>query len=308
MFTSITMSSEIVTTIDNSSTERSSLWSRVRRSATARTVLGIAFVLVPSVVAFVALEQVYLTFMGPESRYARLANIIAPVILAGVVFGTYILYSRLFDRAWPTDLRRRNSGRDLLAGTLLGSGLFTVSLAIVWVAGGYSVVGVNPLTTVLPAVTGVMFFVGLEEVINRGIVLPEIESRFGSWIALLVSSLFFAGYHIVLTTNPTPTAVAVIFVASVLLGAGYLYTRQLWLPIAIHAGWNFTQGAIFGVQVSSNDVESVAFLVGETTGPVWLSGGSFGLEGSLVTLVVLALGTALVVWRVWQRGVAVPRP
>lgn len=301
------MSSDAITNHTGMWMEQSPFWSRVRRSAAARAVLGILCVLVPSVLALIALERLYFAVFGLNSPYARLGNIVAPVILAGVVFGSYVLYSRLVDGGWPNDLRRDGIGRDLPVGTLLGSGLFTAALAIVWLAGGYSVVGVNPLATVLPAITGVIFFVGLEEVINRGIILPEIESRFGSWIALAGSSVIFAGYHIVLTTNPTLIAVGVIFVAGVLMGAGYLYTRQLWFPIGIHAGWNFTQGAIFGVQVSSNDVGAVAFLVGETTGPEWLSGGTFGLEGALVTLVVLTLATALFVWGLWKRGPVAPR-
>jgi hypothetical protein len=287
---------------------QSARWSRIRQSAAARAVLGILFVLLPSITALVVLEQVYLTFFGLDSSYLRLGNVVAPLVLAAVVFGSYVVYARVVDGAWPSDLRRGQAGRDLLVGTLFGSGLFTVALAVVWVAGGYSVVSVNPVTIVLPAVTGVLFFASIEEVVNRGIILPEIESRFGGWIALLASSLLFAGYHTLLTTNPTGVAVASIFVAGLLMGGAYLLTRQLWLPIAIHAGWNFTQGAIFGVRVSGNDVDAVAFLVGETTGPVWLTGGAYGLEGSLVALVVLSLGTGVVLRRVWRQGSARPRP
>ncbi|WP_411966955.1 lysostaphin resistance A-like protein [Haloferax sp. YSSS75] len=287
--------------------ERRSVRERIRTSAAARTLIGVALVVVPSVAALVALEQFYTTFFGPDWPYARVGTIVAPVILALVVFGSYVLYSRLVDSSWPNDLRRENAGRDVLVGTLLGSGLFTAALAVIWAAGGYSVVSVNSISIVLPAVTGVLFFVSLEEVVNRGIVLPEIESRLGSWAAILVSSLFFAGYHTILTANPTAIAIGVIFLAGLLMGAAYVYTRQLWFPIAIHAGWNFTQGALFGVSVSGNDVESVAFLVGETTGPNWLSGGAYGLEGSLITLAVLSLGTILVLWRVKKHGKALPR-
>jgi membrane protease YdiL (CAAX protease family) len=268
-------------------------------------------VLVPTIIAAVLLETVFLSVFGPDSLYAQFGNVagsvVGPVLLAAVIFGSYILYSRVIDATWPSDLRRAGAGRDLAVGSLLGSGLFTAALAVVWLAGGYSVVGTNSLGIVVPAIAAITFFVGIEEVINRGIILPEIESRLGSWVAIAVSSAIFAAYHIPLTANPTALAVASIFLAGLLMGGAYVYTRQLWLPIAIHAGWNFTQGAVFGVSVSGNEAGSNALLVGETAGPAWLSGGAYGLEGSLVTLAVLALGAAVVLWQAHRRGRTVSR-
>ena len=61
--------------------------------------------------------------------------------------------------------------------------------------------------------------------------------------------------------------------AGVFLGAAYMLTRRLWLPIGIHAGWNFTQGGLFGVPVSG--LTSHGLLDASLSGPVWLSGGEF---------------------------------
>ena len=134
----------------------------------------------------------------------------------------------------------------------------------------------------------------IEEILLRGIVFRITESALGTWIALVLSSMLFGLLHLM---NPQATlqgAVAIIFEAGVLLGAAYVLTRRLWLPIGIHAGWNFTQGGIFGVAVSGHRSEGV--LEGTLTGPEWLSGGSFGAEASVVAVVLgIALGTALVV-------------
>jgi hypothetical protein len=285
------------------------LGDRVSRSPLARIVVGIGIVLGATLGSVVALQPVFLRLVGPDPSVGtqRLASTAGPVLLAAVVFGSYLLYSRLVDGRWPDDLRRGTAGRDLVGGTGLGAGLFSLALAAVWLAGGYRVTTVNPLVVVLPAVTGVVFFVGLEEVLNRGILLPELEARLGTWVAVVASSFVFAGYHAVLTADPTPVALGVIFAASVLLAGAYLLTRSLWLPVAIHAGWNFTQGAVFGIQVSGNDAGPVAYLAGETAGPTWLTGGAYGLEGSLVTLSVVTVAAAVPVWLVYRRGLAVPR-
>ena len=85
-----------------------------------------------------------------------------------------------------------------------------------------------------------------------------------------------------------------------MLAAAYVLTRRLWLPIGIHAGWNFTQGGIFGVSVSGHP--SGGLLDGTLTGPEWLSGGDFGAEASIVAVVLgIALGTILL-RMAWRRG------
>jgi len=94
--------------------------------------------------------------------------------------------------------------------------------------------------------------------------------------------------------------VAIVFEAGVMLAAAYLLTRRLWLPIGIHAGWNFTQGGIFGVSVSGHP--SGGLLDGTLSGPEWLSGGVFGVEASIVAVILgIALGTTLLLMA-WRRG------
>jgi hypothetical protein len=87
-------------------------------------------------------------------------------------------------------------------------------------------------------------------------------------------------------------AIAIMVEAGVFLSAAYMLTRRLWLPIGIHAGWNFAQGGIFGVSVSGTGATGI--LQSTLTGPVWLSGGEFGAEASVVAIAICGtLGIAL---------------
>ena len=76
-------------------------------------------------------------------------------------------------------------------------------------------------------------------------------------------------------------------------------TRNLWLPIGLHAGWNVTQGFVWGVPVSGNPF--VGMVESGLYGPDWLSGGAFGLEASVIALVV---ATSAGAWMVWQAAKA----
>jgi membrane protease YdiL (CAAX protease family) len=86
----------------------------------------------------------------------------------------------------------------------------------------------------------------------------------------------------------------------VLLGAAYMLTRSLWMPMGLHAAWNFTQGFIFDVPVSGTPQNGLVHA--KLSGPVLLSGGGFGLEASLIAVVIAtAAGLLLVVFAV-RRG------
>jgi len=134
----------------------------------------------------------------------------------------------------------------------------------------------------------------MEELLFRGILFRWIEEFAGSWAALAITSALFGLIHIF---NPQATwfsSFAIALEAGVMLGGAYMLTRSLWLPMGIHAAWNFAQGEVFGVPVSGTSVHGL--LRSRLTGPEILSGGGFGLEA---TLFALLIATAAGVWFVW---------
>ena len=103
--------------------------------------------------------------------------------------------------------------------------------------------------------------------------------------------------------NPGATwfsSFAIAVEAGLLLGGAYMLTRSLWMPIGLHAAWNFTQGAIFGVPVSGNPTQGL--LLARLSGPNILSGGDFGLEASIIALIMATVGGAWLVVLAVRRG------
>ena len=70
-----------------------------------------------------------------------------------------------------------------------------------------------------------------------------------------------------------------------------LEERSLWFVMALHAAWNFTQGALLGIPVSGFHVDGL--MTSSTSGPELLSGGAFGAEASVLTVVIC---TSLGLW------------
>ena len=133
-----------------------------------------------------------------------------------------------------------------------------------------------------------------EELVFRGYILGNLmESIPNKWIALGISAFLFAVYH-VFTPGLHTLAFANIFLAGMLLGMNYLYTKNLWFSFMLHLGWNFFEGPILGFRVSGNGFPSV--LQAETNGDLFVTGGDYGLEGSMLMTLLLLAAILVLAW------------
>lgn len=129
-----------------------------------------------------------------------------------------------------------------------------------------------------------------EEMVFRGYILSNLMDSMNKWKALGISAVFFAMAH---GSNPgiTPVAVVNLLLGGMLLGINYIYTRNLWFAVLFHFSWNFFQGPVLGYEVSGLPLQSI--LQPELKGPWWVTGGSFGFEGSLVATCFFILALLL---------------
>ena len=199
------------------------------------------------------------------------------------------------------DFRDANWLRNLLLGLVGGKVIFSIAVAIAGVLGIYRIVGIGSLNGLLSAL--IVPTVGAavtEELLFRGILFRWLEQFGGSWVALLLTSGFFGAAHL---NNPNATwiaAVGIAFEAGVMLGAAYMLTRSLWLPMGLHAAWNFTQGEIYDIPVSGTKVDGM--VDAQLSGPPLLSGNGFGLEASVIAIAVATVFGLWLLWRAIQKG------
>jgi membrane protease YdiL (CAAX protease family) len=216
-----------------------------------------------------------------------------------LTYVAYRAYVRLVERRELSELAPTGGLRELGGGILFGALLFCLVIGVLAALGLYSVGGLNhPSILVLPlSVSMISGFV--EEVLFRGVLFRIVEERLGTWVALTISAVLFGLLHL---GNPNATlggAVAIAVEAGVLLAAAYAFTRRLWLSIGIHFAWNFTQGGVFGVAVSGNEIPGL--LQGRLSGPAWLSGGAFGAEASVVAIALCLAAGVFFIARAVQR-------
>jgi membrane protease YdiL (CAAX protease family) len=191
--------------------------------------------------------------------------------------------------------------RDAVFGVLVGAVSIGCAALVGTTLGGYRF---NiPETFDAASVTRTLFTSGFifllsaaaEEMIFRGYALQTLLRSWPLWVAIAVTSVPFALAHL---SNPEAVPVFTFIntlLAGAWLGVAYWRTRSLWLPLGIHAGWNWVQGAILGSPVSGITKIAPAPLLRFTdSGPFWIGGGSYGIEGGAACTIALILSTLFI--------------
>lgn len=199
------------------------------------------------------------------------------------------------------DLPLAGAARGLAVGTGVAFVLFSAIVGIAALLGAYSIVGWGGMSNWLM----LLFTAGLqaaffEELLFRGILFRWIEEFGGSWAALLVTSALFGLAHIGNDNATWFSSFTIAVEAGLMLGGAYMLTRSLWVAIGLHFGWNMTQGLIWDVPVSGNDVDGL--VDARLAGDPLVSGGAFGLEASVIALVVAGGFGVWLIWRAARKG------
>ncbi len=192
-------------------------------------------------------------------------------------------------------LRWNSAGsRNLLLG--VGTGLGAALLVI----GGMLLTGSSQIVVSGPFQIGSFLFVTVllaagaagEELMFRGYAFQYLAPRIGEWATVLPVGVLFGLAH---TGNKNATLISLFNTIAwgILLGYAFLRSHDLWLPIGIHFGWNWTL-SMLGANLSGFSMQGVTGLTLKPDVKAALSGGDYGPEGSiLATLVVFAVALAI---------------
>jgi len=205
-----------------------------------------------------------------------------------------------------TELARPGAGGALGRGTLIGIAMFTAVIANIALVGDYEIRGWGTVPGALGLVGFMAAAAVTEELLFRGILFRVVENRLGTWLSLVLSGLVFGLVHLFNEHASLWGAIAIAIEGGGLLTAAYIATRKLWLPIGLHFGWNFAGAGIFGAVVSGKDTPQ-GLLNAVTSGSPVITGGDFGPEGSLYSVLFCTLGTGAFLWLAHRRGRLVPR-
>ncbi|MFO1037801.1 MAG: CPBP family intramembrane glutamic endopeptidase [Geminicoccaceae bacterium] len=240
-------------------------------------------------------------------KEAPLLGVAIAIVMSLVVVAAYIAWGKIVERRKVSELSRPGAGREWLVGALIGVGLYTGCVLLLMLLGMYRIVGLNPLSYMIPAAAMAVKSSVFEELLFRGVLFRSVEDMAGSWIAIIVSSLVFGVLHLL---NPGATIAGAAYIAieaGLLLAAAYLVTRRLWIAMGFHLAWNYVQSAVFSGVVSGG-VTLPGLFQDKIEGPSFITGGAFGMEQSVFALVLCTTAGIVMLVIAMRRGHLVPAP
>lgn len=217
-----------------------------------------------------------------------------PMLLSATI--SAVLFMRRVARRPVSELgfSIKGRGKDCLAGFFFAVMFYLLGFGLSLWLGAVEIwsiqIDVAPLLCSL-----LVFFVAasFEEVMMRGYFQGRLMTKINKFAALAIASVLFSAFH-GWNENISATSLFNLFLAGCLLGASYMYTRNLWFPIALHTAWNWIQGPVLGYQVSGTDMFP-SFIELYLPEEDMFNGGSFGFEGSIICTILMILGIGLII-------------
>ncbi len=256
-------------------------------------------ILIESVAFIVFLLYDLAIHPSPQEVIIEFSNIVVLQLIV-ITLATWIA-RRYLDRrtfrslgfGWDTQ-----SFQDLIVGFILPALVMGSIFAFEWGVGWLQIDRVmwkeEPSTTYSIITNALLTSIAVgfyEELLFRGYRLQNLIEGLNLTWALVLSSAIFALAHL-LNPHSSLASTLGLFGAGLFMAYAWLRTGRLWLPIGLHIGWNFFEGAVFGFPVSGLNFPGIVQQI--DIGPVVITGGAFGPEAGLVMLPMLAIGGVLI--------------
>ncbi|THF84285.1 CPBP family intramembrane metalloprotease [Cohnella fermenti] len=213
-----------------------------------------------------------------------------------IVIIVYKLTMNHLARRSTPELSGQRAGVEAGMGLLTGALFVLVSAFTIVAAGGYSIQWANaaePGSALGASIASALGAAIVEELIFRGLLFQAIRQWAGNGLALAVTSLFFGVAHLGNTGATLWSGFAITIEAGLLLGAAFLWRRNLWFVIGLHCAWNAIE-SLLGTPVSGHAPDGLYTV--QASGSALLTGGDFGLEGSVVpVLISLAMAIPMLI-------------
>lgn len=184
-----------------------------------------------------------------------------------------------------------------LAGMAIGFAAFSAVVGISAAFGGVVYAGTDTFNGLQYALLCVGWLIqgAEEEILLRGYLMPSLSARLPMWAAILISSLFFSLMHI-FNSGFSVLAFVNVFLIGIFIALVSLRFNSIFTCCAFHSMWNWAQGNFYGLSVSGIEAgPSVMRFSVVSNNELW-TGGVFGLEASLASLIVVIAAIVLLLF------------
>jgi len=264
------------------------------------------FIAIIFVGAATAIGQILLNLLRQvlSIQDPAVANILAFLLLPPLTYFAYWSYIRWLEKREMTELGFPKAWKELGIGALIGFGLFSLVILVLGLSGYYRMINVELISLALfGSLLGALVSAWVQELVFRAVIYRITEAWLGTWWALAISALLFGLIHLSSEGATLVSALAISLEAGVILGAAYTLTHRIWMALGIHMAWDFANDGIYGVGIAGQSGAKLNGLIhANLSGPALLTGGTLGVEASLLTLIVMLLAGSLILWIAYRDG------
>ncbi len=296
------------------------LWKMILYFIIVFLIIALVESLVPTIAKFDTLKEIYLKDYSGEfslkesmerSKQFNAVPGVLEISLLGTISATLIsmFYCRCIEiRSLASmGVTKKKAVPSYLLGMFIGMAVFSLIVLISAVTGVQRLelcddINWKAILIFIPC----WFLQGMsEEFTFRGYLMTTVGGKHSPTTALIVSSLGFALAH---SINPGFNLLVLFNLALFGLFAGLymLLTDNIWGVCAIHSVWNCVQGNFYGISVSGMEKMDTVFRSVHVSDSTFLTGGDFGMEGSIFTTIVLG-GGCYVIYRLLKKKNAEPQ-
>lgn len=287
-----------------------------------RTWAWATFILVP---VFLVVGQILFLLPAKLLGWITRENVETYPYVLNLIIGAFAMCALIF-WLWIRFFERRNlrsvglsfdnrSTRQYARGFVLGLLMAAGVVYTVRLLGGYSVEAETHLasTDMVPILILLFAFIlqaGTEELVFRGWMMGRLAERYGLWVGVIGNSVLFTLMHVdseaLAALGPSGIALftAATLLFSIFLSLLVIRERSIWGAAAWHASWNWMFITWFGLPTTGIELGLAPLVADYMPTPdaaVWLTGGTDGPEGSVLTPIVLLIGTLILSWMLQAR-------
>ena len=220
-----------------------------------------------------------------EEPYYSLLRYLRDIILFILFLLAYRSYTHYIENRKAIEFNTRSFIPEIGLGFFISMGVVCFMIILMMLLGYYRIESFN--SPEVFADRTVVYIMGsfTEELLFRVILFKLVEEFAGSWIGIVVQGLVFGFAHIGNENATIWTSLSLVISDTILFGAAYMLTRRIWLIWGMHFSWNFFQEGIFGMPNSGYQRDGLIKPI--INGPEWVTGGKFGIEASIISILIL---------------------
>jgi len=228
-------------------------------------------------------------------------DVIVGITESVIALLSYSFLFSVYEKRKISELAKSAFWKNAVIGFVTGLFLQSAFILIIYLRGNYSVIGVNPVSFLLPAFSTSLTAGFVAEILIRGIFFRLTEEKLGTIVTLIICALIFAIMHLNVKGASILSVSSTAIEAGLLLSAGYIFSRSLWLPIFLHFAWDFAEPGVFGA-INPGITINQSLLTSKIDGPLILTGGQLGPQNSIQSLLLCAIASLIFLWVARQKN------